>query len=352
MSYHDHKTLVNLGQKEALLNEYKGNLFEFLVAKELATLLKKESFFLSHLSRDLLERLRLYQETLLEYDRDLYQKLPVLAKDFVKELYASWSDDKKNEFLSIDEIFLLGKLAANSGERLWKEADILLRSGSGINFEIPISLKLSKKGSYTNTKSAGIMSFFTTYFEVFDEKYQKPLSIHDRQARFNLLLDNSFDQMALMLYREKALVYEGGFGPSYLNHYSDLPGELQGQDREILMEHYKRLAKALVDELKELSRLDSQLFTRCLFDLMGFSSEETRVWTCYHQDHLFYEAHEESLNGFAKLCATQNDVTFLPLEGAGSVNIKLVNLTLQLRIKPMNKFTTKAYKVNCSIKWH
>lgn len=351
MSYHDHKTLVNHGQKEALLNEYKGNLFEFLVAKELATLLKKESFFLIHLSRELLERLRLYQETLLEYDRDLYQKLPTLAKSFVEHLFTSWSQDKKNEFLNADEVFLLGKLAATSGERLWKEADILLRSSKDSGYEIPISLKLSKKGSYTNTKSAGIMSFFTTYFETFDERYQNPLRVHDRQARFNILLENSFEQMALMLYREKGLSYEGGFGPSYLNHYSDLPGELHGQDREILMEHYKRLSKALMEELKELAHMDTALFIRCLFDLMGFSAEETRVWTCFHQDHLFYEAHEASLKGFSKLCQTQKDLTFLPLEGAGSVNIKLVNLTLQLRIKPMNKFTTKAYKVNCSIRW-
>lgn len=351
MSYHDHKTLVNLGQKEALLNEYKGNLFEFLVAKELAVLLKKEAFFLSHLSRELMERLRLYQETLLEYDRDLYQKLPVLAKTLVTDLFSSWDESKKAELLQANEIFLLGKLEATSGERLWKEADIILRHTSDPVMEIPISLKLSKKGSYTNTKSAGIMSFFPTYFSRFDERCSDIENVHRRQERFNLLIDSSFDQMALLLHREKGLAYEGGFGNSYLGHYPDLPGELVGVDREILMDHYKRLSEGLLNELKLLESIDAKLFRQCLFELMGFSSMETRVWTCFHQDHHFSYAHEQDLRSFLKKCEKEERVEFLPLEGAGSVNIKIVDIILQLRIKPMNKFTTKAYKVNCSVKW-
>ena len=350
MSYHDHKTLVNLGQKEALLNEYKGNLFEFLVAKELASLVKKESFFLSHLSRELLERLRVYQETLLEYDRDLYQKLPLLAKNLVMNLLKKWDESFRNKIFSTNEIFLLGKLEATSGERLWKEADIVLRYGAS-NDELPISLKLSKKGSYTNTKSAGIMSFFPKYFGMFDQRYPDLINTEILQRRFNLLLDNSFDQMALLLHREKGLVYEGGFGSSYLGHYPDLPGELQGVEREILMDHYKRLSLALLNELQELKSLDQSLFTDSLFELMGFSSSETLVWTCYHQDHVFSEAHEYDLNSFKKRSENENVIKFLPLEGSGSVNIKVFDAILQLRIKPMNKFTTKAYKVNCSVKW-
>lgn len=351
MSYHDHKTLVNHGQKEALLNEYKGNLFEFLVARELSVLLKKEAFFLSHLSRELLERLRLYQETLLEYDGELYQKLPKLAHDFIINLFSMWTDSKKKEFFDADEIFLIGKLSANSGERLWKEADILVKKSQSSLFEIPISLKLSKKGSYTNTKSAGILSFFSQYFHVFDEKFQNIASITDRQTRFNLIIDNSFEQMAFSLHQEKALVYQGGFTQNYTDNYPELPGELKGRDHDILMEHYKRLSSNLLFELNELALLDDRLFINCLFELMGFGSLETRVWTCFHHDHNFYNAHEVDIKKFKDSCYREKQLEFMPLEGAGSVNIKLSNIILQLRIKPMNKFTTKAYKVNCSVKW-
>ncbi len=351
MSYHDHKALINLGQKEALLNEYKGNLFEYLVAKEVASNLKIESFFLAHLSIDLLNRLRLYQETLLEYDQNLYRQLPVLANAFVTQIISNWNSSKKEVFTRVDEIYLLGKIEANSGERLWKEADIVLRNSKDSSFELPISLKLCKKGSFTNTKSAGIMSFFSNYFNKFDELYPDSESVLLRQKRYNFLIDNSFEQMALLLHREKNLPYEGGFHRPYLEKYSDLPGELEGRDREILMDHYKRLAQGLVVELKELNTIDAELFKHCLFDLMGFSSSHTLLWTCFHHEHQFVSAHEDDMKSLVSANFLKKNVEFYPLEGAGSVNIKILDNVLQLRIKPMNKFTTKAYKINCSVKW-
>lgn len=37
-------------------------------------------------------------------------------------------------------------------------------------------------------------------------------------------------------------------------------------------------------------------------------------------------------------------------DGASSFDIAFKKFVLQIRVKPMNKFTTAAYKINCSIK--
>lgn len=350
MSYHDHKHLQNQTQKEALLNEYKGNLFEYLVAKELAQFLNNEAFFMRHLSRDLLDRLRIYQETLLNYDGDLYQKLPVLAHEFFKNLVSSWSTEKVQFYRSCDELFLLGKLEANSGERLWSEADLLLRSSLDKHLEIPISLKLSKKGSFTNTKSAGIMSFLTTYFSNYSDllKTNNLSSIEVRQERFNLVIDNSFDQMCLLMHQEKGLKFSGGFENSWPLHFPDLPGDLTGADHQILMDHYKRLSLALLAELEELYEINQNLFLKSAFVLMGFGELRIHSWTCFHHDHVFFKAHELDRSQLEDV----REIVFLENESYGSINLKIHKFILQLRIKPMNKFTTKAYKVNCSVRWH
>lgn len=365
MSYHEHKKLENNEQKEALFNEYKGNLFEYLVADELARQLQLSAFFYQNLSPDLLERLKIYQQTLLSYDEVLYKKLPTLAKTFVFELWSSLSQVEKEKLSKFSAIYVLGKLQANSGTRLWDEADILLRQHSisqgassvsatndGLLCELPISLKLSKKGSFTNTKSAGIKSFFSNYFKGFSNTAaHKSISLEERQSKFNQFIDTSFDQMTIQLYERNGLHYQGGFGPEWALNFTELPGLLNPADHQILMDHYKRLSDYLAIELKELYLLNEFHFKESLLELMGFKAHSSWQWTCYHQDHVydhfsFYDLEywrEKLMNADLKFGEEST--------GFGSVNFYFDNFQVQLRIKPMNKFTSKAYKINCSIKW-
>jgi len=357
MSYHDHKKLENNEQKEALFNEYKGNLFEYLVADELARQLSLSAFFYQNLSPELLERLKIYQETLLSYDAELYKKLPLLAKSFIQDLFQSLSYEEKTKLSGYQALYVLGKLQANSGTRLWDEADLLLRTtNTETNVqtldELPISLKLSKKGSFTNTKSAGIKSFFSNYFKGFlATPAIKSISLDERQSKFNQFIDTSFDQMTIQLYERNGLHYQGGFGPEWALNFTELPGLLNPLDHQILIDHYKRLSDYLAIELKELYLLDEFHFKESLLELMGFKSLSSWQWTCYHQDHVydhfsFYDLEywrEKLMNADLKFGEEST--------GFGSVNFYFDNFQVQLRIKPMNKFTSKAYKINCSIKW-
>jgi hypothetical protein len=358
MSYHDHKKLENNDQKEALFNEYKGNLFEYLVADELARQLSLSSFFYQNLSVELLERLKIYQETLLSYDAELYKKLPLLAKNFVVDLLSALSVEEKKKLSGYSCLYVLGKLQANSGTRLWDEADLLFRhhvhSESEANSdELPISLKLSKKGSFTNTKSAGIKSFFLNYFKIFGllPNHNLSVSLEERQSRFNQFMDNSFDQMTFQLYERNGLNYQGSFGAEWAENFTELPGLLAPPDHQILMDHYKRLSDYLLQELKELFEIDSLSFKECLLELMGFKSASSWQWTCYHQDHLYDHYSFYDLDFWRKKLMS-SDLNFgEETSGFGTVNFHFDNFQVQLRIKPMNKFTSKAYKINCSMKW-
>lgn len=354
MSYHDHKKLENNEQKEALFNEYKGNLFEYLVADELARQLSLSAFFYQNLSPELLERLKIYQETLLSYDAELYKKLPLLAKSFIQDLFQSLSYEEKTKLSGYQALYVLGKLQANSGTRLWDEADLLLRTtNTETNVqtldELPISLKLSKKGSFTNTKSAGIKSFFTNYFKAFSVENDD--SLIARQNKFNQFIDSSFDQMTIQLYERHGLTYQGGFGPEWALNFTELPGLLDPADHQILMDHYKRLSDYLLIELKSLYKMNETLFKEALLELMGFKSASSWQWTCYHQDHQYDHFCFYDLESWRKKLMTATLHFSEENSGFGSVNFYFDNFQVQLRIKPMNKFTSKAYKINCSIKW-
>jgi hypothetical protein len=80
----DWSVLKGSGQNEALVNELKGNLFEYLVGSLLARGLNLEAKFVNDFNQqnggqsksDLVG----YQQWLIEADRNLYLKLPKLAQ--------------------------------------------------------------------------------------------------------------------------------------------------------------------------------------------------------------------------------------------------------------------------------
>ena len=103
-------TNKTLAQQEALLNEYKGNIFEFLVGKETAAHYGSEFSYLDRIPKAFLDKLGTYEDYIRHCDRDLFESLPLMAKKSFKDL-------KKHLPLGPREVFLVGKLVGGSNDK-------------------------------------------------------------------------------------------------------------------------------------------------------------------------------------------------------------------------------------------
>jgi hypothetical protein len=328
MKKHHFKKIFNEQQKQALINEIKGNLFEYLVAHQLARALNLETSFLRELSPQMKSILTDYETWLRENERDLLIRLPELALQTASEL-------KKQVNFRAERILVIGKIAAGFHDDSFNEADILVLN---TDHTLPISLKMCRVHALVNTKSAGIKSFVSKYFKAF-------LKAQIFQETLNSFVDESFSNMAQTLYANHGLDYVSGFdglwdGP-------DLPGELSNEDKEVLSQLYQNLIHQLYEICVELYKSDAKLFIECLAPLMGFGNQKILNITCFYKKGY-------SLDGLqvSDLSDFSDQVELIPPKpGNSSFEIKFAKQALQLRIKPMNKFTTPSYKVNCSIRY-
>lgn len=331
-------------QIESLLNECKGNLFEFLVAQSLSKRFKKEDLFLLRLPGDFRERLKFYEETIRKNDVELLRNLPFLAENAATQIaeHPLLKDKKDLSFM------VIGKMVATNDNELWNETDIVViegedEKGAQEAKKYFLSLKLTKDHSYTNTKSAGIKSFLEKYFGIFKE--EAPLF----QKRLNQEVDESFQMMGHKLYEAVDLEFKGSFGKEWSDHFTELPGELEPELREIVHHNYSRVAFFLRKFMGEMYEKDALKFYQCLHALCGFGSHDIMQVHCFHQNtklkSVDIKTYKELFSG------DPAEITLKDLkENAGSFDIAFKKFVLQIRVKPMNKFTTAAYKVNCSIK--
>ena len=246
-------------QIESLLNECKGNLFEFLVAQLLSRRFKKEDVFLLSLPRDFRGRLQFYEETIRHYDSELLKNLPLLAQA-VSENLEQHALFKNKTNLSFT---VIGKMVATNANELWNETDIVAieELPNGEQKKHFLSLKLSKDHSYTNTKSAGIKSFIEKYFSAFG------LLAQDYQAKLNLSVDESFYMMGHKLYCMIDQDFRGNFDSRWSNTQTELPGELDDSMREVVHDNYFRVALKVREYLGALYKSDPILFYHSLHAL-------------------------------------------------------------------------------------
>ena len=313
-------------QKEALNNEIKGYLFEYLVGKQLANLLGCEELFLCHETKAAGERLREYEIWLRRNDPILMKRLPLLAGKTV---------DLINRRLSPvgEAVRLCGR------ERTGEEADILLE---GKTSTLPIGLKLCKANAFVNTKSGGLRSFLVKYFGA---------DTHRGQVRLNKALDWSFDCMAGRLYQSVGLEYGGEWDHSWEDAgYSLLPGELPAEKNAFVLEHYGRVVDVLYEEVEKYREDCHVDFIRALAPLMGFKNPNlVQVFCFYKKDYQLENIiviDGRSLNWEALKVRMGERIP-----KRSSFEIMVEDRILQIRVKPMNKFNARALKVNCSIKW-
>lgn len=318
-------------KKEALFNEVKGSLFEYLVARELAVKAGQELNFQRSLDRN-------YLTVLSQQDRMVRQFYPemlpflnaasVATAKSITQYFEEMPTDPKVVGKFSNSVQLSSEL---------HEADLLLTVK---NKTIPVSLKLNKKHAYVNTKSGGIKSFFTQYFSFINPMVQE---------KFNQFVDMEFNRMALDLHALHDLEYPGHFNLWVKKGLSELPGELDQESRGVLKAYYARIAHEMHAIFEQAYQENPEAFKDSLPALMGFSSRDILQVIYFHEfpenpDPLI-EIHSNEDVG-PGLAGTK----IREFNGTSSVEFEIGNWSLQVRVKPMNKFTTTAIKINCSVK--
>jgi hypothetical protein len=330
-----------VAQREALINEFKGNLFEFLVAKNLALEFGIYDQFITSFIQDVQKQkyFQQYESWLRLHAPEVIESLPHLSQVLSSDLCLYLG-----ETLNIipSKIVLVGKSFDNKQDYS-NEADIIIYDNK-LNI-YPLSIKLCKKGSYVNTKSAGVGSFLKKYFSPF-----KDALFH--QEELNQILDTSYIEMGQQLYEQFDLVFNGQFGKEWIEKgMSELPGQLDEHSRSIVHASYSPVIQKIYKSMEQFNNTNPLLFTTCLQSLLGYSKANIIQALCFHGGTETYCFDRTIIESQSNLLNELSQVSLNPLVAdKASFELQLKNSILQIRVKPMNKFTSKSHKINCSYK--
>lgn len=316
--------------KEALFNEVKGSLFEYLVARKLSQNSSIELDFISGLDKNYLAILGQQDRMIRQFYPEM---LPFLAQVSTQCVEAI-QDTYGSKWIMIK---LLGKFTKNQMQEDLKETDLLLVNAQSEQFLL--SLKLNKKSAYVNTKSAGVRSFLLQYFPYLEAYFQD---------EFSKVIDLEFFSMADALHRMNELDFQGNFQEWVRLGHSELPGDLSREERDVLKKYYARLSLKLHEILSYAQEKYPQEFVKSLYPLMGFSDERIKQVVCYHE---FKAGHDSSIEIHDLKDIYSESISIADFKDTASVEVSSKLWSLQIRIKPMNKFTTTAIKVNCAVKF-
>lgn len=307
----------------ALLNEYKGYLFEFLVAKHLRELANLDSIE-TKLNENQFQMLSQQESFVRNNYPVLLERLPFLAKETAREVMQFL--ENKNLVKSLNDVLLSGKENTSLDRQSFSEEDIALLFKDLT--DLKISLKLAKSGLATNTKSSGVLSIFDRYF-----------SRRDIQSDFNSFLDIEFENMSRDLHEIEDIEYQESFKNWKKLGLPELPGSLNDQASQRLRQYYATVAKKM-SELFE--SIDANDLNSGLVSLAGFSHPNVVQVTCFYKANYQLEGVSiyNSLD-FGKKLVKNHQKSMVVFEGEFA--------KVQLRVKPMNVFTTKAFKVNASL---
>lgn len=312
---------------KALLSSYKGKLFEFLVAKYILIQLNNEKALYSSVSENQFKNLKNIENYISKYFPHLIDDLPLLASKIASDIITHY------KLSQIETIFFVGDDKRNGGEE-----DLVLLS-KGVNLKV--SLKLSKKNTYINTKSAGVKSFFSQYF--------KEVGGDEAQRELNEFILFEYNSLSRLLHQ----IYEVDYDPHFKNwskaKLPTKPGDLKGEGRQALLSYYHKLNTKLYELMNSMLRQNNLLFQKALNSLAGFKDENLLQVIC-----IFEEIGGQSRH-FNSILVDNN--SFEPfyidplLDDKGHFSLSSQNRILQIRLKPMKWFTTEAFKINCSVKF-
>ncbi len=328
-----------LGQirQEALLNEYKGNLFEYLVTLILTKKYKLEAQFVTSLGADFRSMLSQCENFIRNNYPELLIDLPRLASGLAEQI------EKTIELTSATSIHQIGKVAMASQDQRFGEADILIKDGDK---QFPISIKLSKQHAYVNTKSAGLKSFFSKYFTS-----DAALKLQEELNQFS---DMAFDDMSYKIHEEAGIEYDSAFKNWKENGLTELPGELD----EVYRVHYLEYLYAVIEKLHgilvSLYQNNTKEFATSLLPLLGFSQLDVVQATCYYKAQKDGKGYGDDCTVVETSKSIVNNLDEIEVgeykKGVANFNIYFPDRILQIRLKAMNRFTSKSFKINCSVK--
>jgi hypothetical protein len=320
---------------QALLSEYKGNLFEFLVGVSLSKKTNLEIQFLKNLSDEFKKMLQIQESFIREFYPDLLLDLPVLADELSDSLISKLKLDK------VLDIVIVGKVALAAQNKSFAEADIILKTEEKL---YPISIKLSKSHAYVNTKSAGLKSFLTKYFYSCDIE-----QIEQRQESFNNRIDVIINEFGNELCSFHDIEYDGTFSEWVMQGRTSLSGELGDEERVIYKKMLYKINCEIYNAISELQTSGS--FKQSLLPLIGFGDQHVIQATAYYKNTKNRYIHYRSLVEDISKIDAEEEVSLGELKStAANFDIYFSERILQIRIKAMNKFTSKSFKLNCSVK--
>lgn len=319
--------------KEAIFNEIKGSLFEYLTAREIARLNNCELSFLKNLPDH-------YQQVLEQQDHMTREMYPELVGHLPAWAHSTASEFLKHITFDWKEISLTGQLIHTDVGSKNAEADFILHGLA----DHKVSLKLNKKAGSVNTKSGGIKSFFITYFS-------SPIS-EELQNNFNQFVDSEFSVLRFELMEIAGLKTETTWVEWRKAGLSELPGELPQDMRERLHSFYARVSCELRIGLEKISIQYPATFQDGLLQLCGFGEKEMTQVICFHDIHGAHPIEVKVLvHSEQDLKQRISRYSWRKTPNTASVELQLDEWILQIRIKPMNKFTTTAIKMNCSLRF-
>ncbi|MCO4755001.1 MAG: hypothetical protein KC478_11010, partial [Bacteriovoracaceae bacterium] len=301
---------------EALLNEYKGNLYEFLTAQRLARVNGIESQFIQTLREDFFVMLSQQEAFIREYYPWLLEDLPILALGLGDQIQSEL--DSK-----IIKVEIVGKASASDKEGDVGEADLLVELEN--TKQALVSVKLSKTGAFVNTKSAGVKSFLGKYF-------RDCFEIDSIQKQFSDYFDKRYQTMAYELCDMAGVTPSESFDSWRDQGLSELPGELAHEFRQVFLNSLYDVSNKLFEHLESLSKIDSNLFTRCLFALLGYSRVDIIQATSFYKakdQHYELDYHRVE-NGLGEL--SQNFIRLENRPRSSSFDIVFSDRILQIRL--------------------
>src|SRR3989339_409722 len=329
-------------QQEAFANEYKGNLFEYLIGSLLARYFKIESLFVKSIESTYRQRLMKYEENLRASHPLLPAQLQLLAKKTVESVI------EKKELLParVDAILLTGKIISSQTEAVddLQEADLVLVSGSS---KIPVSIKLTKDGAFVNTKSGGVRTFIEKYFASFS-------SAAKFQDELNNVLERSFFEMAHLLHEMAGLEFKGSFDVEWREAGLPLlPGQLPEKMSMVVLAYYNKLTEVIYRGVNSFYQEDVEKFLSCLMPIVGLGNKQMLQVKCFYSGEL-YNYRQTIIHSYDKVFTDNVGGRALRIDslstGSGLFEIALHGMRLQIRVKPMNQFVQPSLKVNCSVR--
>jgi hypothetical protein len=272
-----------------------------------------------------------YENWLRKNDPTLFKNLPQLASCLAEKLAPQIPD-------KLDNLLVVGMA---SKQHRFYEADLLAIKKDQVS---PISVKLCKSKAFVNTKSGGVKSIILKYFNGFEKA---PIW----QLELNEVLNLSFQTMGHELYSQIGQEFNGGFDERW--ELSHLPGGVPEKMKTYIRKFYSQVIQKIYEIFLQMNKESPALLKKCLYPIMGFGNPAIIQATCFHGAQ---NGEKYNLKGIKILTGEELEeelevFKIEPIkEDLSSFEIKLKTNIIQIRVKPMNIFTTPAVKINCSIK--